>query len=297
MCIAIAKQAGVAITESILRNCFENNPDGAGFCVEVDGQLKINKGYFTFEDFYAAYQPYEYQKSLIHFRIRTHGNVDVDNCHPFVVTDDVAFIHNGIISNVTAKGSESDTIVFNKLYLQPIVAKYGQEALTSTALKNLIENFIGFSKLAVFVKGQEDFIFFNESMGNRSKEGIWFSNYSWQNTKTYTPPPKKDKTETNLPIPFHEKTTEERKEIDFLSLRDGSTFCFGTLVEVSFPINHTTGTIPKGAIGEIDCVYNDRTVDVDFYMEGKVKSIYPYALKVLPDPYNFEALNNHNYSA
>src|SRR3990167_8960546 len=183
MCIAIAKQAGLAIQENILKTCFENNPDGAGFCVEVDGKLIINKGYFTFEDFYTAYQPYEYKKALLHFRIRTHGDIDTDNCHPFVISDNLAFVHNGIINAVHAKGSESDTIIFNQQYLQPIVSKYGENALTSPALKQLIEHFIGYSKLVLFAKGQEDFIFFNETLGNRSLENVWFSNTSWQTSK------------------------------------------------------------------------------------------------------------------
>ena len=31
MCIAIVKPAGTVISEDVLKQCFENNPDGAGF--------------------------------------------------------------------------------------------------------------------------------------------------------------------------------------------------------------------------------------------------------------------------
>lgn len=282
MCIAVAKPKGFAVTKKILQNCFDNNPDGAGFCVEIDGNLVVNKGYFTFEDFYTAYQPYENEKALIHFRIRTHGDLNKENCHPFFVSDDIAMIHNGIIYNVSAKGTESDTIVFNNMHLRPIVSKYGQDALTSSALKPIIEHFIGGSKLALFVKGQEDFVFFNEHLGNYSKEGIWFSNSSWQTPKpSYSPPISL----TNFP-----KTDYKRipsfpvTEVDYITNMHGDYISFGTLVSADFPINHPAGTIPKGATGEVERVYSNRTMDVDFFLEGKIEKIYSYALKVITDP-------------
>lgn len=296
MCIAVAKQAGLILTEKTLRNCFENNPDGAGFCIEANGNLTIFKGYFTFEDFYAAYRPHEAEKALLHFRIRTHGNIDVTNCHPFVVSEDIAFVHNGIINSVSAKGAESDTIRFNQLYLQPIVANLGQEALTSPALKKLIEHFIGYSKLAMFVKGQEEFLFFNENLGNRSKEGIWFSNLSWQSAGTTVTPPRKHKYSSprekdpllreDIPftlLPQPAPASPERKEVDFLELPNGNLFCFGTIVETTWPINRGDSMIPKGALGEVERVYNDRTMDIDFYFEGKVEKIYPYALQIVEE--------------
>lgn len=281
MCIAIAKPAGLAITKKILEQCFNCNPDGAGFCVEIDGKLVINKGYFTFEDFYEAFLPYENLKALIHFRIRTHGQTDGENCHPFFITDDIAFIHNGIISDVPYHKDKSDTRMFKEHYLQPIVDNYGKEALTSPIISRLIEKFIGGSKFVFMVKGQEEFILYNKNMGNLSKEGIWFSNMSWQ-VPIYTPP---------LPIPYQHKkehcilnltTKIEKNEIPVLELGT-KFFSFGTQVVVKWPINTEHGTIPKGAVGEIERVYNNKTMDIDFLMEGKITNLYPYALEIITD--------------
>ncbi len=286
MCIAIAKQEGLAINETVLKQCFDSNPDGAGFCVEIDGKLVIKKGYFTYEAFYEAYKPYEYQKTLIHFRIRTHGDTDEENCHPFQVTENIVFIHNGIITKVTANGKESDTRVFNSQYLQPIVQKYGKKALNTDVFKNLISSFIGYSKLCFFIKGQKDFLIYNEDLGNRSKEGIWFSNTSWQ---PYKPPVQK----YPKPIPYQGKPKwkelnnkpYQREEVsEIAQIYGNGSFSFGTLVRTNCDINHVLGTIPKGTIGEVERVYADRTLDIDFYNNiGAVTNLYPYALDIIEE--------------
>lgn len=279
MCIIIAKQKGLAITKEILQNCFNNNPDGTGFCVEVDGKLLINKGYFTFDDFYTAYQPYENEKTLIHFRIKTHGKIDEDNCHPFRVSDNIAFVHNGIISNVKANNDKSDTRVFKDSYITPIINKFGEEALHSPEIQTLIESFIGGSKLAFFIKGQENFLIYNENYGNRSKEGIWFSNLSWQTVPKYEYLPAKIPYKQNK-INSFPQTEIKKQEVSELTRANGS-FSFGTLIKVKCDINTEKGTIFKNTVGEIDRVYNNGTVDVTFYTEGIIENLYPYALEII----------------
>lgn len=289
MCIAIAKQADIAINRSILQQCFNSNPDGAGFCIEINGSLVINKGYFTFDDFYTAFKPYENLKALIHFRIRTHGDKDETNCHPFYINDDLVFIHNGVINNVHAPANLSDTIVFNNNFLSPLVSKFGNSALTDPAVKPMIENFIGCSKLAMFVKGQEDFVFFNEAMGNRSTEGIWFSNTSWQAPKVY-PPQYKDERgrfkgykskeqwdfwESESTIP---KSHLVREKVTTITTTQGITFCIADQIKTCFDLTAPIGTIPRGAYGEITQCYSDKTVDINFYIEGQVNNLYTYAL-------------------
>lgn len=47
MCIAIVKPQGTEISDEYLKNCFENNPDGAGIAYARDGKLYIVKGIFN----------------------------------------------------------------------------------------------------------------------------------------------------------------------------------------------------------------------------------------------------------
>ena len=52
MCIAIAKPIGVEIpNDDILTNCFNNNPDGAGFAFNHNNEVVIRKGYMKLKDF------------------------------------------------------------------------------------------------------------------------------------------------------------------------------------------------------------------------------------------------------
>src|SRR6266545_3554785 len=55
-CVAIYKPKGVQIAKKYLSNSFENNKDGAGFAYAKDGKITINKGYFSFEEFWKAFK-------------------------------------------------------------------------------------------------------------------------------------------------------------------------------------------------------------------------------------------------
>lgn len=287
MCIAVAKEAGVVITPAVLERCFNANPDGAGFCVEGDGKLLIKKGYFTFKEFMDAFQPYEERKALIHFRIKTHGPVNMENCHPFQVTEDVAFIHNGIINNVPNDPLKSDTRVFKEKYLQPLINLYGMDILQTGMLQGLIEKFIGASKLVLMQYGVEGFTFFNKSMGNESKEGIWFSNYSWQEPQlpTHYKNPKYDKYSD-----FWDETTRSQAKpkapvVEILKAKiKGSDVSFGTVVKSTCTIKLTNGTlIPAGSTGEVERVYSNGTVDIDFYKEGPITGVYNYSIEAVTE--------------
>ena len=117
MCIIVYKPAGKRLpSENILKNCFINNPDGAGIMIKTEKGIQIQKGYMYFKHLKNAITELEKQyntKELeiaIHFRYATHGTINEGNCHPFPLsrktkelTDkqgifDSAIMHNGIIS-------------------------------------------------------------------------------------------------------------------------------------------------------------------------------------------------------
>ena len=177
MCIAIMKSANKKISKSTLRRCYDANPDGAGFMYAEDKKLVVKKGYFTFKEFYKEYKPHGDKQALIHFRIKTHGPIDKDNCHPFLVNNSLGFIHNGIISGY-GNNKKSDTIEFNEAILQKIVAKHGNNSLFDDPMVELIENVIGYSKL-VFLDRHGNYKIMNENKGSWDN-GIWYSNSSYK---------------------------------------------------------------------------------------------------------------------
>lgn len=199
MCIAIGKLKGYDVpTESTLRTCFENNPDGAGFAFAYNGTVHIKKGFMTFESFMNAFNSYNERYNfhdlglLIHFRIATHGNRDGTMTHPFPLScdegalkkeqysSDYAVVHNGIISLTSATASRqtglSDTAVFIRDYLTDI-AKNDNWFYKKSNFE-LIHRLID-SKMAV-LNSNGDIMFTD---GFTEENGIFYSNSSYKENR------------------------------------------------------------------------------------------------------------------
>ena len=169
MCIAIAKPIGVDIpNDDILINCFNNNPDGAGFAFNHNNEVVIRKGYMKLKDFLDAFHKYDKKFNfknrgvLIHTRITTHGGTNPQMCHPFPINSDegalkkieycspFAVVHNGIISltssEATKKQDMSDTAIFVQKYLTKIAKN--KNWFNNKANIELIEELID-SKMAI----------------------------------------------------------------------------------------------------------------------------------------------------
>lgn len=146
MCIIIYKPRGQRMPSAeTLKNCFTNNPDGAGFMYSLEDAplVAISKGYMSFVGFSQAIdklRPIEKHIELImHFRITTHGLSTPANCHPFALSRDmsdlvqleanaqVGVAHNGIISlSASYKSKYSDTMLYITDYLS-LMLKSGWE--------------------------------------------------------------------------------------------------------------------------------------------------------------------------
>jgi hypothetical protein len=99
MCIIVIKPEGVSIPIDRLKNCWDNNPDGAGFMYSENGTLKIIKGLMNFNTFINSYDSISplTKKIVIHFRYATHGKVCEELTHPFNINKTLAMVHNGIL--------------------------------------------------------------------------------------------------------------------------------------------------------------------------------------------------------
>ena len=244
MCIAIMKSENKKISKTTLQRCYESNPDGAGFMFAANKELTVKKGYFTFKEFYKEYKPHENKQVLLHFRIKTHGPIDKNNCHPFLVNSGLGFIHNGIISGY-GDNKQSDTIDFNKSILQKIVAKHGNMGLFDDPMVELIENVIGYSKL-VFLDRHGNYRIMNEDKGHWNN-GVWYSNNSYKKPEpvTYTGYQAWDKQDTH-------RTSLPLAAKDSCSLASGEwVVC---TEDYDYGIGDNTATIKKGDWVEIENV-------------------------------------------
>lgn len=163
MCIIVAKNAGIKMpSNDILRNCFDNNPDGAGFMLANGKAVYGFKGLMTFEEFsdeltkaHKRFGDLDKLAVVLHFRISTHGSSIGSNTHPFPLkgkyeelrktkwSADQGFAHNGIVQQTFSDGdirkyNVSDTMVFAKKYINPI-AKHCTIASDKAILDMLFE--------------------------------------------------------------------------------------------------------------------------------------------------------------
>ena len=193
MCIIVALNPNKTVSEETLKTCWDANDDGAGFMFAKDNTLNLKKGFMNWESFKTAWKDVPQDCSrVIHFRIKTHGESNEENTHPFLVTKGLGFVHNGVISGVSNSNKKfSDTWHFNEEFLKQL-QKYDGKFLTRSFNIKLIEKYINNSKL-VFLdkKGHLDFV--NKNLGVQESEGVWFSNTSFKkqtvvSSKTsYTP--------------------------------------------------------------------------------------------------------------
>jgi predicted glutamine amidotransferase len=183
MCIAILNPNNVTLKKKVLKTCWENNTDGAGMLYLVDGKLTTHKEMTNFDSFYDHYssvrQKHKTSQIVIHFRISTHGKVNLTNCHPFIVNDKWGFVHNGIISAAPKHTEFSDTYMFNREILQKLPADW----IHNDAVYDLVQEYIGSSKLLFLNTDNEAFIV-NEEMGVWDL-GCWFSNTTYKVSRYY----------------------------------------------------------------------------------------------------------------
>jgi hypothetical protein len=175
MCLAIYKPAITIPDEEAYLNGFQSNNHGAGFAAAADGGLVIAKGFFKFKDFWSAFEPYHKCPAIVHFRLATHGHRDEENCHPFSVSDDLAMIHNGILSiDTEQEPTKSDTWHYVESVLKPIHAQM-PEFYADPSLRFMGEQAIEGSKF-IFLRADGDCAIWNEEDGHWTKDGHWYSN-------------------------------------------------------------------------------------------------------------------------
>jgi len=132
MCIIAIKAKGIPIPGT-LQDCWNNNPDGAGYAYYQKGYWYIRKGFLFYEDFERDLLQHVTQKdtAILHFRIATSGDISMGCTHPFPISDSIsklnqtriktpfAIAHNGILGK--GKGKVSDTQLFVKEVLFPLL--------------------------------------------------------------------------------------------------------------------------------------------------------------------------------
>lgn len=166
MCIIAVKPKEIKLPSmEILSRNMDSNQHGTGFVVSRGNKQLIHKGFWKFPEFYADLLATvdEDDACIIHSRIATSGRMDVANCHPFPMTREAnkleepelltslpVVAHNGIIAGYGNK-RWSDTYDFiMEVLADPLI----KNNLDNHAIRQLIGEAVGFSKLAFMTKGK-----------------------------------------------------------------------------------------------------------------------------------------------
>jgi len=189
MCLIIAKPKGYAVPDEWMENAWEHNDDSLGMSYFDDSGICrthkwVNPSRGRLRKAIKLLSGLTDRPVLIHFRYSTHGKTDEANCHPFPLNGRAVIAHNGIIPGFVCKrGVESDTAMYVRRVLRPLVTEFGVDAILNN-LDSLTKKDIGASKLcALDCSGQ--FHFANENDG-AWKDGMWVSNtYSIRSATDY----------------------------------------------------------------------------------------------------------------
>ena len=184
MCVAIYKPKGIVLSnEKDMQLAFKKNPHGAGFAWKSgDRRISLRKGFFSFEALWDAWQAVQEKEAILHFRHASMGEINKDNCHPFVLKNFGVVIHNGHFSGYGTK-EVSDTRQWLETVLAPLLERF-PKALESPEIFLLLEEACASSKLVILPFRSEGVII-NEVLGHW-EENVWYSNITYRTV--YMPP-------------------------------------------------------------------------------------------------------------
>lgn len=172
MCLIIASPKGQAVDPTIsLYEIWMNNPHGFGIMWADKGQLKIKKT-LTISQVGDLFKEAEGMPWVAHWRYSTHGQKNLDNCHPFKIRKDIYMAHNGILDIPCFNGLMSDTWHLAKM-LQAVC--HEPDCLFEKTVMTDFGKEIGRGNKLAFLAGDGRLAIVNENLGNWDA-GLWYSN-------------------------------------------------------------------------------------------------------------------------
>jgi hypothetical protein len=188
MCLIVTQNStSPVLSNDWLIDFHASNSYVAGGMYSNNGALVIQKilpkSAQDFIEFY--HSSIKGKNCAFHLRMKTHGDIDLENCHPYEVLNqsdhgiDLWLMHNGILSTGNKANEKlSDTWHYINDYLKPMLAGNPDFAF-HPAFKALIEDHIGGSNKFVLMDNEGRQVVINQSAGVYWA-GVWLSNtYAW----------------------------------------------------------------------------------------------------------------------
>lgn len=181
MCLLVSQPATTAFTDEFLIDVYNKNSDGLGIMYAEAGRLHVYKALpANAQDFVDFYRKHAQDRDCIwHARMKTHGDIDMENCHPYRVTDDIWMAHNGILSTGNdADHTKSDTWHFIKNVLRPSLTA-DPDLILDPQWVAFMGEVIGGSNKFGLLRSDGEICVINRKSGVEF-ENSWLSNtYAW----------------------------------------------------------------------------------------------------------------------
>ena len=197
MCLLFVKPADAKLTEEQVADFHTRNSDGYGVMYAKDGMLHTNKELGSKKDwvkFFMDMQALDLDMAF-HLRMKTHGHIDLTNCHPYPVFGfegadtvmPVALMHNGVLRQGNSGDiTKSDTWHYIRNYIRKL-AKNDPAMIFTKEFAEVIGEHIGSTNKFAMMNHLGQVQVINRKAGVEWN-GIWFSNtYAWspRNDKLY----------------------------------------------------------------------------------------------------------------
>ena len=191
MCLLVSHSASSNFDDAFLHGVYTRNSDGIGVMFANEFGLNILRcvpeNEKDFIDFFK--KNIEGRDCVWHARMRTHGDIDLTNCHPYqIISGEEGYplylAHNGVLSmGNSADTTKSDTWHYIQNYLRPMLLN-NPEFFKTKAFKDMVASHIGHNNKVIIMDAYGDSVIINESAGVRH-EGSWLSNtYAWDTSGT-----------------------------------------------------------------------------------------------------------------
>ena len=189
MCLLIELNAATRFTDEFLDGVYRRNSDGIGVMWAEDNHLHYYKALpKDAAEARSIFRQYaEGKHCCVHYRMRTHGDIDMTNCHPYPVMGfdghvadmPVLLMHNGVLSTGNSKDtSKSDTYHYIEDYIRPIL-ETNPAMLYSEPFLKMVAAHIGNSNKFAMMDASGHTVILNRHAGIEY-EGSWLSNqYAW----------------------------------------------------------------------------------------------------------------------
>jgi hypothetical protein len=177
MCLLIHQPKGHTLSTRTLESAARKNADGFGVMYAESGRVHTFRMIGTAAEMIAAYRKHAAgRECFVHFRMTTHGETNVENAHPFRISDACAVMHNGIIDIETPRREMSDTWHFSEYVVRPaLIAGLVRDASWLAVARGIIGRG---SKVAI-LHGDGTHVILNRESGLEAG-GVWYSNtYAW----------------------------------------------------------------------------------------------------------------------